>query len=74
MSGDDDAPGASIGGPVPDRASRPAHLWAMAKAAYAGYQTTRYDDTGRLLPTLTARTAGASTPRSRSASARRLPA
>ncbi len=44
--------GASIGGPVPDGASRPAHLRAMAKAAYAGYQATRYDDTGRLLPAL----------------------
>jgi transcriptional regulator with XRE-family HTH domain len=47
-----DAVGASIGGPVPDGASRPAHLRAMAKAAYAGYQATRYDDTGRLLPAL----------------------
>jgi transcriptional regulator with XRE-family HTH domain len=47
-----DAVGASIGGPLTAGASRPAHLRAMAKAAYAGYQATRYDDTGRLLPAL----------------------
>jgi alkylation response protein AidB-like acyl-CoA dehydrogenase len=35
-----------------DGASSPAHLRAMAKSAYAGYQATRYDDTGRLLPAL----------------------
>jgi hypothetical protein len=27
-----------------------AHLRARASAAYAGYQATRYDDTGRILP------------------------
>jgi transcriptional regulator with XRE-family HTH domain len=51
-----DAVGASIGGPVPDGVSRPAHLRAMAKAAYAGYQATRYDDTGRVLPALICQT------------------
>jgi hypothetical protein len=47
-----DAVGASIGGRPPGVKGGPAHLRAMAKAAYAGYQATRYDDTGRLLPAL----------------------
>jgi len=33
-----DALGASIGGPEPGNASSSAHLRAVAKAAYAGYQ------------------------------------
>jgi transcriptional regulator with XRE-family HTH domain len=49
---DYDALGASIGGPEPVSASSSAHLRAMAKAAYVGYQATRYDDTGRMLPVL----------------------
>jgi transcriptional regulator with XRE-family HTH domain len=47
-----DAVGASIGGRPPGTKGGPAHLRAMAKAAYAGYQATRYDDTGRMLPAL----------------------
>lgn len=31
---------------------RPEHLMAKARAAYQGYQATRYDDTGRALPAL----------------------
>ena len=47
-----DAVGASIGGPEPTTVSSLVHLRAMAKTAYAGYQATRYDDTGRMLPAL----------------------
>jgi transcriptional regulator with XRE-family HTH domain len=47
-----DAVGASIGGSEPGAASSSGHLRAMAKAAYADYQATRYDDTGRMLPAL----------------------
>lgn len=55
-----DSVGASIGGQVSDGTSRPAHLRAMAKAAYAGYQATRYEDTGRVLPALISETEQAS--------------
>ena len=47
-----DAVGASIGGPGPGSAGNIGHLRAMARSAYQGYQATRYDDTGRLLPAL----------------------
>ena len=47
-----EAVGASIGGREPGAAVGSAHLRAMAKTAYAGYQATRYDDTGRMLPAL----------------------
>jgi transcriptional regulator with XRE-family HTH domain len=38
-----DAVGTSIGGQVRDSTASPAYLRATAKAAYAGYQATRYD-------------------------------
>ena len=47
-----EAVGASIGGREPGTEAAPAHLRARASAAYAGYQATRYDDTGRMLPAL----------------------
>jgi len=47
-----EALGTSIGRPESGNASSSAHLRAMAKAAYAGYQATRYDDIGRMLPAL----------------------
>lgn len=47
-----DAVGASIGGRKPDSAGNVEHLRAMARSAYRGYQATRYDDTGRILPML----------------------
>jgi hypothetical protein len=47
-----EAAGASIGGRQPGTKASLAHLRARASAAYAGYQATRYDDTGRMLPTL----------------------
>jgi transcriptional regulator with XRE-family HTH domain len=42
-----EAVGASIGGRDPGARATAAHLRARASAAYAGYQATRYDDTGR---------------------------
>jgi hypothetical protein len=47
-----EAVGASIGGRDPGPRATAAHLRARASAAYAGYQATRYDDTGRMLPAL----------------------
>jgi transcriptional regulator with XRE-family HTH domain len=47
-----DAVGAAIGGASPAYAGSPDHLRAMARTAYQGYQATRYDDTGRMLPAL----------------------
>jgi transcriptional regulator with XRE-family HTH domain len=47
-----DAVGATIGGRAPAYAGSPQHLRAMARTAYQGYQATRYDDTGRMLPAL----------------------
>jgi transcriptional regulator with XRE-family HTH domain len=47
-----DAAAASIGGRDPQGTGSAEHLHAMARAAYQGYQATRYDDTGRLLPAL----------------------
>ena len=44
--------GASIGGPGPATMGSLARLRAMTKTAYVGYQATRYDDTGRMLPAL----------------------
>lgn len=49
---DYDAVGASMGVPEPGTASSLAHLLAVTETAYAGYQATRYDDTGRMLPAL----------------------
>jgi transcriptional regulator with XRE-family HTH domain len=46
-----EAVSASIGGQEPGTRAA-AHLRARASAAYAGYQATRYDDTGRMLPAL----------------------
>jgi transcriptional regulator with XRE-family HTH domain len=43
---------ASIGGREPGGTVGLEHLREMAKVAYAGYQATRYDDTGRMLPVL----------------------
>jgi len=43
---------ASIGGRETANVSSLAHLRAMAMTAYADYQATRYDDTGRMLPVL----------------------
>jgi hypothetical protein len=43
---------ASIGGREPGGTVGLEHLRDMAKSAYAGYQATRYDDTGRMLPVL----------------------
>jgi hypothetical protein len=47
-----EAVSASIGGRDPGARATGAHLRARASAAYAGYQATRYDDTGRMLPAL----------------------
>jgi hypothetical protein len=47
-----EAVSASIGGREPGAKATAAHLRARASAAYAGYQATRYDDTGRMLPAL----------------------
>ena len=47
-----EAVSAAIGGRQPGSTSSLVHLRAMAKTAYAAYQATRYDDTGRMLPTL----------------------
>ena len=47
-----EAVGASIGGRDAGARATSAHLRARASAAYAGYQATRYDDTGRMLPAL----------------------
>jgi transcriptional regulator with XRE-family HTH domain len=47
-----EAVSASIGGREPGARATAAHLRARASAAYAGYQATRYDDTGRILPAL----------------------
>ena len=47
-----DAAAASIGGREPRARGSAEHLRAMARAAYQGYQATRYDDTGRVLPAL----------------------
>jgi transcriptional regulator with XRE-family HTH domain len=47
-----EAVGASIGVREPGAEDDGAHLRARATAAYAGYQATRYDDTGRMLPAL----------------------
>jgi hypothetical protein len=47
-----EAVSASIGGRQPGASAAPVHLRARASAAYAGYQATRYDDTGRMLPAL----------------------
>ena len=47
-----EAVSASIGGREPGARASAAHLRARRSAAYAGYQATRYDDTGRLLPAL----------------------
>jgi transcriptional regulator with XRE-family HTH domain len=47
-----DAAVTSIGGYGPGSAGNIGHLRAMARSAYQGYQATRYDDTGRLLPAL----------------------
>jgi len=44
--------GQSISGRVPGASRSPQHLEAMARAAYRGYQATRYDDAGRMLPGL----------------------
>jgi hypothetical protein len=53
------AVGASIGGRQPGARAGLAHLKARASAAYAGYQATRYDDTGRILPALISETEAA---------------
>ena len=47
-----DAAAAAIGGRDPEGTGSAEHLHAMARAAYQGYQATRYDDTGRVLPAL----------------------
>jgi len=47
-----EAVSAAIGGREPGTKATAAHLRARASAAYAGYQATRYDDTGRMLPAL----------------------
>ncbi|HET9082560.1 MAG TPA: helix-turn-helix transcriptional regulator [Trebonia sp.] len=47
-----EAVGAAIGGRQSGAGDGLAHLRARASAAYAGYQATRYDDTGRMLPAL----------------------
>jgi transcriptional regulator with XRE-family HTH domain len=47
-----DAAVVSIGGRGPEGTGSVEHLHAMARAAYQGYQATRYDDTGRVLPAL----------------------
>jgi transcriptional regulator with XRE-family HTH domain len=47
-----DAVGASISKSPAANSAGPAHLEAMARSAYQGYQATRYDDTGRALPAL----------------------
>jgi transcriptional regulator with XRE-family HTH domain len=47
-----EAVSASIGGRQPGASATTAHLRARAAAAYAGYQATRYDDTGQMLPAL----------------------
>jgi transcriptional regulator with XRE-family HTH domain len=47
-----EAVNASISGREPGTKATAAHLRARASAAYAGYQATRYDDTGRMLPAL----------------------
>ncbi len=47
-----EALGASIGGRDRGTAGGADHLRAMASTVYQGYQATRYDDTGRVLPAL----------------------
>jgi transcriptional regulator with XRE-family HTH domain len=47
-----DAAAVSIGGRDPQGTGSAEHLGAMARTAYQGYQATRYDDTGRVLPSL----------------------
>jgi len=47
-----DAAAASIAGRDAPGVGTARHLHAMARAAYQGYQATRYDDTGRALPAL----------------------
>jgi len=47
-----DAAATSIGGRDANGTGSAEHLHAMARAAYQGYQATRYDDTGRVLPAL----------------------
>ena len=47
-----EAVGASISGREPGGEPALEHLRARAVAAHAGYQATRYDDTGRMLPGL----------------------
>ncbi|MGH3291143.1 MAG: helix-turn-helix domain-containing protein [Trebonia sp.] len=47
-----EAVSASIGEREPGVNATAAHLRARASAAYAGYQATRDDDTGRMLPAL----------------------
>jgi transcriptional regulator with XRE-family HTH domain len=44
--------GASITGEDAERVPAAAHLREMARSAYRGYQATRYEATGRLLPGL----------------------
>jgi hypothetical protein len=46
------AVGASISGEEPRRAVSIGHLRAMARSAYEGYQATRYEATGQVLPAL----------------------
>jgi transcriptional regulator with XRE-family HTH domain len=48
------------GGPEPEPGRQMGHLRAMAHSAYQGYQATRYEATGRLLPELIRRTETAS--------------
>jgi transcriptional regulator with XRE-family HTH domain len=47
-----DSVSASISRPQAGRKGSPEHLEAMARTAYRGYQATRYEDTGRMLPAL----------------------
>jgi transcriptional regulator with XRE-family HTH domain len=47
-----DALGASISKSPAGGGGSPEHLQARARNAYQGYQATRYDNTGRLLPAL----------------------
>jgi len=54
-----EAVSASVGRRQPGARAGLAHLRARASAAYAGYQATRYDDTGRMLPALISETEAA---------------
>jgi hypothetical protein len=47
-----DAAASSIDGLEPQCADDAEHLGVMARSAYQGYQATRYEDTGRMLPAL----------------------